>query len=324
MNPSTAHWRRRWLLLTVLVVMTAAVGGWWVWDHLRPRDASLSAPRRPIATVRLGSIEVHDGFVGQTVRVTDRDGRAVDFRVVRPARPDRPLPLVVILGGLETGSHAVDLVGDPGRMAVAALEYPYAGPRHPRGWREVLATVPLAQQALLDTPPAVSLAVDWLTRQPWIDRRRIELVGVSLGVPFAAAAGALDHRFGRVWLIHGAAGNRDLFEHSLCSRIASPFLRARAADLLYLLSYGPTLEPARWVPRIAPRPVIVIGAADDERLPREGTEALFAAARPPRELLWTQGRHLEPGRAAILGEIVTLVRRRLASVRPAAPDRAAD
>jgi hypothetical protein len=202
---------------------------------------------------------------------------------------------------------------------VAALNYPYHGPTKPRGWRQILGTIPAAQQALLDTPPAVSLALDWLVEQPWVDRTRVELVGASLGVPFAAVAGALDPRFRRVWLIHGAADNRGLFEHNLRSRIANGWLRAGAADLLYLLAYGPTLEPDRWVPRIAPRPVVIIGATDDERLPRANVERLYAAAGEPKELLWTQGRHIEPSRPQVLRQLLEAVQSRVLQSAVAPP-----
>ena len=47
------------------------------------------------------------------------------------------------------------------------------------------------------------MALDWLLTLPWVDRERVELVGVRLDVPFAAVAGALDPRFRRVWLMQG-------------------------------------------------------------------------------------------------------------------------
>jgi len=308
-TPALKVRRRRWLPLALALGLAAAAVAFWVLDHLRPRDAEFTRRRAAIAAVRVTpDVFPTSPFQSETVAISATNGLSVDFRVLRPAGEPRPLPLVVILGGHETGRDAVDLVGDPGPMVVAALNYPYHGPAKPRGWRQILGTIPAAQRALLDTPPAVSLALDWLIAQPWVDRTRMELVGASLGVPFAAVAGARDPRLRRVWLIHGAADNRSLFEHNLRSRIANGWLRAGAADLLFLLSYGPTLEPARWVPRIAPRPVVIIGATDDERLPRANVERLFAAASEPKELLWTQGRHIEPSRPEVLRQLLAVVR----------------
>jgi dienelactone hydrolase len=311
-TPALKARRCWWLPLALALGLAAAATAFWVLDHLRPRDAEFTRRRGSVVSVQAQPEEAHgNAFVSQAVRVTADTGLHVDFRVLRPAGPRGPLPLVVILGGHETGRDAVDLVGDPGPMVVAALNYPYRGPAKPSGWRQVLGTIPAAQRALLDTPPAVSLALDWLVEQPWVDRTRVELVGASLGVPFAAVAGARDPRFRRVWLIHGAADNRGLLEHNLRSRIANGWLRAGAADLLYLLAYGPTLEPARWVPRIAPRPVVIIGATDDERLPRANVERLYAAAGEPKELIWTQGRHIEPSRPEVLRQLLAVVRTRV-------------
>jgi dienelactone hydrolase len=319
--PAPKTRRRRWWLPPAIVLgVVIAAAAYWVLDHLRPRDAYFARRHGTMVSVQV-SPEAPRGnaFLSDMVRVTADTGLSVEFRVLRPAGASGPLPLVVILGGHETGRDAIDLVGDPGPMVVAALNYPYDGPAKPRGWRQTLGTIPAAQQALLDTPPAVSLALDWLVEQPWVDRTRVELVGASLGVPFATVAGALDPRFRRVWLIHGAADNRDLFEHNLRSRIANGWLRAGAADLLYLLAYGPTLEPARWVPRIAPRPVVIIGATDDERLPRANVEMLYAAAGQPKELLWTQGRHIEPSRPEVLRQLLAVVRTRVLQAPASAP-----
>jgi hypothetical protein len=265
-------------------------------------------------------------FTSAAVRVTADTGLSVDLRVLRPGGPVRALPLIVILGGHRTGRDAVDIVGDPGPLVVAALDYPYRGPEKPRGWRQILSTIPAVQRALLDTPPAVSLALDWLVRQPEVDPAKVEIVGVSLGVPFAAVAGALDPRFRRAWLIHGGADIRRLIEHNLRIRVPNDWLRARTADLVYLLAYGPTFEPERWVPRIAPRAVVVIGAADDERLPPDKVRRLHAVAGEPKELIWTQGSHINPDRPEVVQQLLAIVRSRVlppsdaATVSPATGD----
>ena len=309
---SAVPMRRWWLPPVIGLGVGVAVASLWVIDHLRPRDDYFARRRGTlVAFTATPDPPTGQAFESTTVHLTGSTGLRVALRVLRPAGPPRPRPLVVILGGHRTGRDAIDLIGDPGPMVVAALDYPYSGPEKPRGWREILGSIPDIQAALLDTPPAVLLALDWLAGQPWVDHSRIELVGVSLGVPFAAVAGALDPRYSRVWLIHGAGDNRRVLDYNLRSRIATGWLRAGTAGLLYLLSYGPTREPTRWVPRIAPRAVVVIGAANDERLPRELVERLYHAAAPPRELLWTAGRHIEPERPEVLRQLLATVRTRI-------------
>jgi len=221
-----------------------------------------------------------------------------------------PAPLVQRAMG-QARRDAVDVVGDPGRMAVAALDYPFQGSDRISGLYQSLASVPGIQRALLDTPPAVSAVLDWLVRQPWVDPDRVELMGLSLGVPFAAVAGARDTRFRRVWLIHGQLGNRAWIANRLEERIANAALRHSAAWLIHLLAYGATFRTEQWVPQIAPREVVVIGATEDEQMSRTSVEALYAAVREPKELLWSQGPHVRPRRHEVVKQLLGMVRGRI-------------
>ena len=304
---SSPFFARRRLLLLGLVVPLVVVSGWL--GHL-----SLPQPhhfvRRVGGTVNaeVGPVEAHAGFIGQAVRLVADTGLSVDFRVVRPAGDERRLPLVILLGGHRTGRDAVDVVGDPGAMAVAALNYPYHGPERTRGFWQTLRTVPAVRQGLLDTPPAVTLALDWLIAQPWVDASRVELMGVSLGVPFVAVAGANDSRFSRVWLIHGGANNREWLASRLESRIKHDAARHAVAWFAHLLAYGPSFDTAEWVTKISPSRVVIIGAREDEQMPRESVEQLFAAAREPKQLQWSEGGHVRPHRVDIVRQLLAMVR----------------
>ena len=292
----------------LLILLTTAG---WLALQARPKYGYFSARRAAMTAFKPEPVRTEaGGFVSQAVRVRGDNGLTVDLRVLRPGGDAIRRPLVVLLGGHRTGRDAVDLLGAPGPFVVAALDYPYDGPERPRGWRQSLATIPAARRALLDTPAAVLLALDWLVAQPWVDPARVELVGVSFGVPFAAVAGANDPRFRRVWLIHGGAGNREWIEHNLPARVKSDWLRYLAGRLVYLLAHGPTLETEYWAPRIAPRPVIIIGAREDRRLPNHLVERLHTAAGSPKELIWTEGGHVDR-RPEAVRQLLDTVRTRL-------------
>ena len=300
------------LLIALAVFAMTAFPALWLADHLCPRSEYFIQRRGVLVSAEVRPDHPAVGaFLSETVRITADTGLTVDLRVLRPARQNRPLPLVVLLGGHRTGRNAIEVVGDPGELVVAALDYPYHGPETVRGWRQASATVPLIQRGLLDTPPAILLAVDWLEGQPWVARQQIEIVGVSLGAPFAAAAGALDKRFRRVWIIHGGADTRGWIEHNLRDQVKNDWLRAQAATLVYLLAYGRSFETAKWVERIAPRPLVVIGAKNDERLPRSMVERLYAAAGEPKELIWTEGGHINPDHPEVVRQLLEIVRSRV-------------
>jgi hypothetical protein len=249
--------------------------------------------------------------VRQNLRVTSTSGLSVDVAVKRPAdAEDARRPLLVLLGGYVSGREAIDLIDDTGGTVVAALSYPFAGDPKVKGWRVVLAA-PSIRRALLDTPPAVLLAIDFLATEPYVDPQRIELVGVSLGAPFACIAGALDRRVRRVWSIHGAGDLYALLDHSLERRISFAPARRLVARLAYVAACGPGLTPEKWVGEISPRPFVMVNADSDERLPRECIETLYAAAGEPREILWRPGRHVEPDRKRIVQDLVDLVLERV-------------
>lgn len=298
--------------LAVLVLTGLALAGWWLADHSRPRHGEFIERRGALVKAETEAVSVEPGgFTSQAVHLAADSGLRVDARVLRPAVEHGPLPVVVLLGGHRTGRDAVALVGHPGGAVMIALDYPYHGPVRIRSTASFFRGIRAIQEALLDTPPAASLALDWLATQDWADTSRAELVGVSFGAPFVTVAGALDERFRRVWIIHGGAGNRGWIEHNLGKRIPQDWLRPLAAWLVHLLIYGSTFDTEEWVARISPRPVVIIGAREDERLPEHKVEKLYAAARDPKELLWTGGGHVDPRRPDLVQALLDIVRHRI-------------
>jgi fermentation-respiration switch protein FrsA (DUF1100 family) len=169
-----------------------------------------------------------------------------------------------------------------------------------------LQAVAPIRQAFLDTVPAVSLILDWLVLQDWADRNRIVVIGASLGVPFAATVAARDQRITGLILLHGAADNRQWLEVQVARRVDAKFLHYPLATVLHWLAYGPVLDTGKQVARLSPRPLLVIGARNDERTPAGEAEALFSNAREPKRLRFTEGRHIQPDRPEIIAELLTI------------------
>jgi dienelactone hydrolase len=197
----------------------------------------------------------------------------------------------VLIGGHDTGRRAVDLVADTRGVAVAALSYPFDGNHKAKGL-ELVRQIPSMRAAIQDTPPAILLALDWLFEQPWVDPARVELVGVSLGAPFACVAGSLDERVRRVWSIHGGGSPAKLITHALDDELWAPFAWLGGRTIAWL-AHGYTLAPERWVAGIAPRELVMVNALDDEAIPRACVELLYRAARGPKQLLWLPGGHID-------------------------------
>ena len=266
--------------------------------------------RRSRLATSVESTTVHDGGYSLTpVRVTATSGLAVDLAVRRPAADSaRRLPVVVILGGHYGARRAMEFLGDTPGVMVATLSYPFTGDPRPDAVT-FLREIPKIRAAFLDTPPAVMLALDYLLKRADVDTTRVEAVGVSLGAPFMCVAGALDNRFSRVWALHGSGGSYVPLEANMKRTISFGPLRAAAAGLSNVIINGPSLDPVRWVPRIAPRPFVMVNASDDERLPRSAVDALYASARQPKELVWMSGRHVHGDKGTIQALVEIVMRR---------------
>jgi dienelactone hydrolase len=302
--------RRATLVAGATLVVCAAGTAYLLRDplpHFRERRAA-------IAGVAHGSNTIDRGFLLSPVRLTATSGLVVNI-VVRRALADsgRVLPLAIILGGPYTGREAGRLVGETRGIVVAAISYPFAGNPRPDA-ATFLREIPQIRAAFLDTPPAIILALDYLLRLPGVDPSQVEAIGVSLGAPFVCIAGALDSRITRVWAVHGSGGSYQPLKANMRRTIRFTPLRVVAAAAANVIIAGPRLDPVRWVGRIAPRPFVMVNATDDERLPRAAVDALYAAARQPKERVWMTGPHVHGDRATI-SRLVTIVTPRIRSAK---------
>ena len=315
-----ARLRRRWLR-AVLVLASGGfllLGGMTLW-LLRDPGPRFAERRSVLVAVEEEPRDGSAGHVSQAVRLRASSGLSVDLLIRAPGDPlegdladrSRGRPLFLILGGYRTGEQAAMLVEDTRGAVVAAMAYPYDGPLDMEGLA-VLRHVPRIRRAFLDTPPAVQLALDHLLSRSDVDPTRVELVGVSFGAFFAPVAAALDRRVTRLWLIHGAGRPYTLFEYGLRRFVPYRAPRALVAAVANVLAAGPKLAPELWVPQVAPRPVIMINARDDERLSREAVEALHASAREPKEQIWLTGQHVQPNRQEVVRQLVDIVLSRAA------------
>lgn len=299
------------------VLLGAACTAWW----LRDPEPTFARRTGTISTVTEGPV-VRDGTMEeQEVRLVSTTGLRVTMAVRRPARDaargnDTLRQTFVVLGGQERGKGAAALIGDTRGTVFASLDYPYDGDRSAKGLA-VIAQVPAIRRAFYDTPPAVSLALDYLLARPDVDPARMELVGASFGAPFATIAAARDARVRRLWIAHGGGDPFAIIDTGLVREIPFAPLRWPVSALATLLASGPRLAPEHWVGRVSPRPVVMLNALDDERIPRRSVDVLWAAAREPRAQVWLPGRHMQGDRPDVLRMLVDSVMAR--AITPPAP-----
>ena len=289
--------------LAALVIAVVLGLAWLRWESQLPREQWFKERHGNLIAAEYSVDTLSAGNLSERVTVTSDSGLKISFRVIRGEGTRLQQPILLVLGGHRTGEDAVDLFGDIGDKAVVGVDYPYDGPEKVRGLGQTVRTLPAARRAILDAIPGVSLVLDWILEQEWSESRPIVIVGASLGVPFAAVAAARDKRVSAAMLIHGAADNRAWLQAQIARRMDNRFLHRPLSTLFYWLSYPP-LDAGKHIAGIAPRPVLIIGARDDERTPAGQTELLYELAGDPKRLRWSDGLHIEPDRTDIITELL--------------------
>lgn len=213
-------------------------------------------------------------------------GDRVPGRLLLPATAPEPVPLVLLEHGAGAGKEAdyIDATARPwvrAGAAVACIDLPLHGERHSgkltQRLLEGLQTPPLG--APLPRPLWVELvrqtvadlrrALDALAQRPELDPRRVAYAAFSLGSILGACFCGVEPRVRAAALALGGAG------------------------------FGvPEVDPATWIGRFAPRPLLLVSAERDTRMPRARAEALFEAAGEPKRHVWIDsGHHDLPGSA---------------------------
>lgn len=288
---------RRGVALWLLSGSLAAAAGLIWWNQAPPEGplivtrVAVAPDSSPALTYRL-----------DRVTLTTSSGRQVTCALRRPARPSAPHSRigVVLLGGIETGRRAATLVAPDFDGLVLSCDYPWGDPTRLSTLRFLL-TLPAIRRDVLATPDALRVAADYLLSREEVDTSRLAAVGASLGVPPVSGWAARDRRAAAVALVMGGADLAEILEANLGGQVRWRVLRRPVAALLgWLLR---PIDPGRTIGFVAPRPVLIIGAVGDERIPRRSTALLFDAAGEPRTLQWVGGRHMLPRDTLLLRSI---------------------
>jgi fermentation-respiration switch protein FrsA (DUF1100 family) len=175
-----------------------------------------------------------------------------------------------IWGTSYSGAHALSVAAVDSRVKVVVAQVPMVD-----GWETFRRM--LGDDGLAD-----------LERQLVDERERIQAGGEPARIAVVSDTGEV-----------AALGTPDAYEWFTLAAQTAPSWRNEVTlrSLERLLEYA----PGRWIDRIAPRPLLVIAAADDF-LPRDLTERAFALAGEPKRLLVLPGGHFagyEPPQFAV-------------------------
>jgi len=282
----TSRWRRRAVLAGVVALVLTAT--WGAGERYAARDWLPWFVAQKGELVSVTEVQRTDTPHGtlQALRLTDDRGLAIDVQLRVPQTDGRLHPVLVILGGVQTGGRTSELVPDTGPFILASVDYPYAGRRRGLSFLEFVTALPAMRRAVLMTPPAVMLVLDYLHTRGDVDRDRIVLAGGSFGALLAPAAAATEKRITGLAVLFGAGDLESLIAATL--EVPAPFDRPVAWIANLIVS---PVEPLKYIGRVAPRPVLLVNGRGDARMPEALGRRLQELAGSPRKVVWLDVGH---------------------------------
>jgi dienelactone hydrolase len=297
---------RLWVLFTLS--LSVAIGGLHVALERQGSAESLRERKGRLREARLTPAPEQAASALTEVILSSTSGLEGRALVRSPRGPTSPLPAAVVLGGINRGRRIVTVRGldaiATGAVLVG-LDYPLTARR--RAWEglNALVTAASVRPAAFDTIALVLLTLDYLGSRPDVDPARVFLIGGSLGAPVVTIAGAVDRRPAAVVVLYGGGPVGALITHTLrhpSQHRPWPAWQAWLAGRALAALLTP-LEPTRYAAAIAPRPFLMVNGAGDTLVPREHVETLHAAARPPKDLVWVEGEHVQPTETELLARL---------------------
>lgn len=256
------------------------------------------------------------GRVISRINLTGPDGTPIEAAVSRPFGNEARSPVVILIGGLDTGERSVDRVSEPGANVVLGYGYPDSAALKAAG--NPIRKLFLAQRGAHRVPGQIAALAEWAAAQPWADRRRMILVGVSLGAVLAPAAAQAMAEAGlppeATVLAYGGADLEALAGANL-RRVPALWQTPAAWAIALALR---RLEPARYLPGLKGA-VLVIHASDDRFIPASSAAALDRLAPASATIVTLPGGHVLPDDNRVLAALNAAARAWLIRIGAANP-----
>ena len=209
--------------------------------------------------------------------------------------------------GIETGREAIRLIKGHENIVFMAMDYPFEGEWNFSGLA-ALGTTSRLQSMAARTVPLLLHCLDWLFEQPFVDTSEVNVIAVSFGSFTGIPAAVIDGRVKQLVVVQGGGNLSTIISHNAERLGASvpPWLAGSLGGIL--LS---PFEPTRYISHLAPRPLLMINGQGDTFFPLSSAEALFDAAREPKDIVWHKTAHVMPEEQDLVNELTREIAVRL-------------
>lgn len=214
-----------------------------------------------------------------------------------PKKFAAPFPAVILLAG--SGGHkdtdyvrfASDLMSTLG-YATLSIDAQYHGERsRPERSGDIhLIGSATMRDAWIQTVIDLRRAVDYLQSRPDIDAKNLGYLGFSQGGMIGGTFIGVEPRIGAACLAIPGGGFLEWGPKAGLWKESTPGIEVNAT----------LTDPIHFIGRFSPRPLLMLSAKRDELIPKFATDALFAAAKDPKEIVWFDSGHVLPPTALIV------------------------
>jgi cephalosporin-C deacetylase-like acetyl esterase len=261
------------------VLLLAGCGGG---DH--DRDPLSDDSNRPL-DVSISEVRTIGPVVAQRLEFTAADGQRVPALFARPLSGHEAGCLIYEGGFGSRKEKAIPLWRPAARLGLStfSLDMRLHGERgNPKQLDEARGDPAASEQVVTGTVVDLRRAIDYLTSLPEC-RSRIAYAGFSFGGIIGSILAGRDPRVGAAVIMSVPPTFRDIMDEV-------PNLRRHAerreAVRRRLLPY----DPVKWIPRIAPRPVMLLNGNKDPIVPiKEGRHTQAAAREPAVTAIYSGG-----------------------------------
>jgi pimeloyl-ACP methyl ester carboxylesterase len=269
-------------ILLLPVVLLAGCGG-----GERPRDPLSDDSSQPL-DVRVSEVRAVGTVEAERLDFAAADGQRVPALFARPlGGPEAGC--LIYEGGLGSGKEkAIPLWRPAAKLGLStfSLDMRLHGERAESGKQLEEATGDAAAIERLVTGTVVDLrrAIDYLSSLPEC-RDRIAYAGLSFGGTIGSILAGRDRRVKAAVIMSVPPTWRDMVR--IMSWLVPDLMRDPEGIERRLSPY----DPVKWIPRIAPRPVMLLHGDNDRIVPIEQGRQTQAAAREPSVKLVYAGGH---------------------------------
>jgi len=256
-----------------------------------------------------------NGYVIYRVQYNSVHDKRVPAWWCVPTTGTPPYPCIIIMHGYGGDKNGLQMLAPVFAMrgtTTFAIDAEYHGDRKQPGSDTLSAYIYRNRDAFIQTVIDLRRAIDFLQSRPEMDGKRIGYIGLSMGGILGGILAGVDERVQAPILIVAGGDWGYLFANSQHPNAVQ--LRQKNPELFKnpqkINEVVGTIDPVNWVGRIAPRPLLMINGKDDQIVPKECTERLFAAAKEPKEILWLEGGHM-PQPDAVLRKVDEWVNKHL-------------